>query len=364
MAEAPRRTEWPAAYLDGRSAARRPATIWLQPGGIEVAVEDGDRFRWPYREIRQTQGFHARDPVRLERGDAVGPALVVADSAILVDLRAMAGDDGARFRRGGAGWTRKAFGAALGAIAVGIALYLWGIPAAARAAAPFVPVAWEEQMGAAVVQQLAPASKQCRGGAGQRALEALLARLTAAEPSPYRFRILVIDDPTLNAFAAPGGHVVVLRGLLDRARTPDELAGVLAHEVQHVLRRHGTRALIERASTGLLVAALVGDVSGFAAFAAETVSALTYSRQHEDEADVEGLRLLVAAGIDPRGLIAFFEHAMAEEARLPKAVRYVSTHPHPDDRLARLRSLVTVPATPPPPAMSDEDWAALRAICR
>lgn len=363
MAEAPRRTEWPAAYLDGRSATRRPATIWLQPGGIEVSVEGGERFRWPYAEIRPSPGFHARDPVRLQHGDGIGPSLVVADASIVTHLRAIAGAEGVRFRRAGAGWTRKAIAAAVGAVAVGVGLYLWGIPLAARAVAPLVPVAWEDRMGAAVISRLAPASKRCRGAAGQRALDAMLARLTAAEPSPYRFRVVVLDDPTLNAFAAPGGHVVLLRGLIQRARTPDEVAGVLAHEVQHVLRRHGTRTLIERASTGLLVAVVFGDVSGFAAFAAETVSALTYSRQHEDEADVEGLRLLTAAGFDPRGLIAFFEHAMAEEARLPKAVRYVSTHPHPDDRLARLRSLVTVPATPPVPAMSDEDWAALRAIC-
>jgi Zn-dependent protease with chaperone function len=364
LADTPHRTEWPAAYLDGRTAARRTATIWLQPGGIEVSVQDGERFRWPYREIRQTQGFHARDPVRLQRGDGVGPSLVVADSAILTHLRDVAGADGARFRRGGAGWTGKALAAALGAIAVALLLYLWGIPLAARAMAPFVPVAWEDRMGATVVRQLAPPSKHCRGAAGQRALETLLARIVAAGPSPYRFRVVVLDDPTLNAFAAPGGHVVVLRGLIERARTPDELAGVLAHEAQHVLRRHGTRALIERASTGLLVAALIGDVSGFAAFAAETVSALTYSRQHEDEADVEGMRLLAAAGIDQRGLIGFFEHAMAEEARLPKAVAYLSTHPHPADRLARLRGLVTATATPLPPAMPAEEWAALRAICR
>ena len=364
MAEAPRRAEWPAAYLDGHTAARRTATVWLTPGGIEVGVDGGERFRWPYAEIRQTQGFHAGDPVRLQRGDGIGPSIVVSDAAILPHLRAMAGDDGARFRRGGAGWTRKAVAAAVGAIAIAVGLYAWGIPLAARAVTPLVPVAWEERMGAAVVSQLALPSKRCRDAAGQRVLDALLARLTAAEPSPYSFRIAVVDDPAMNAFAAPGGHVVVLRGLLERARTPDELAGVLAHEVQHVLRRHGTRTLLERASTGILVGALFGDVSGFAAVAAETASALTYSRQHEDEADVEGVRLLAAAGIDPRGLIAFFEHAMAEEARLPKAVRYVSTHPHPDDRLARLRSLVTVPATPPAPAMSTEAWATLRAICR
>ena len=91
----------------------------------------------------------------------------------------------------------------------------------------------------------------------------------------------------VNAFAGSGGLIVVFRGLLERADTPEELAGVLAHEIQHVLHRDTTRAIFREASTGILVAALAGDVSAAAAFgvqAARVLGDLRYSREAEQEA--------------------------------------------------------------------------------
>src|SRR3990172_9285847 len=108
--------------------------------------------------------------------------------------------------------------------------------------------------------------------------------------------------------AVPGGHIVVFRGLLKRARIPEEFAGVLAHEVQHVLQRHVMRALLQHASTGLLVVALTGDVSGAMAYgleAALTLGTLQYSRVAEEEADREGIRMLLAARGEPGGVVTF-----------------------------------------------------------
>src|SRR5207244_2410003 len=116
--------------------------------------------------------------------------------------------------------------------------------------------------------------------------------------------------------AAAGGQVIRVRGLLERTRTPEELAGVLAHEIQHVLRRHATRMLLQHTSAGLMLAAVSGDISGAMAYGLESarvLGALRYSRQYEAEADVEGLRMLLAAGVDPEGMIAFFETLRAEE---------------------------------------------------
>jgi predicted Zn-dependent protease len=91
-------------------------------------------------------------------------------------------------------------------------------------------------------------------------LEEITKTLTAPLPNThYTFRVMVVNDPIVNALAAPGGYILVFRGLLDRTRSPEELAGVLAHESQHVLKRHTTRALLENVSSGLLVAALMGE---------------------------------------------------------------------------------------------------------
>ena len=359
------RLTWDAVYLDGQTAARRPATIRLGRTGLEATIDGGTTIRWPYDEIRLPRRYQAGDPVRVEHGAGIAQTLVVADGAFLASLRELAGRAIGRGARVSSRSRLTIFVAALAAIALMLVVYRWGIPAAAHVIAARLPVAWEEQMGAGVADHLAPPERRCHDAAGQRALETLLARLTAVQPSPYRFRVAVADHKIVNAFAAPGGYVVVLRGLIDRARAPDELAGVLAHEVQHVLHRHGTRMLIERASSGLLVGVLVGDISGLIAFAAENASALSYSRQHEDEADVHGLRLLIAARVDPKGMLSFYENMMAEDAKMPQGFKYLSTHPALADRLARLRAIAaqTRPAAPFTPALSGDEWTALRAIC-
>ena len=159
----------------------------------------------------------------------------------------------------------------------------------------------------------------------------------------------MVDAPDVNALAAPGGYIVVFRGLLERARTPDELAGVLAHEIEHVLHRHTTRAVIQHASTGLLLAALTGDMTGPLAYGLESarvLGQLQYSRRAEEEADRDGMKLLLAARVDPAGMIGFFDDlAKGEHPR--RVLRYLSTHPSPTDRIAALRALAAgAPGSP------------------
>jgi predicted Zn-dependent protease len=130
------------------------------------------------------------------------------------------------------------------------------------------------------------------------------------------------------------------------------------------VRRHSTRALLQHASTALLAAAVLGDASGAMAFGLEGAQALAllrYSRAHEDEADVEGYRMLVAAGIDPRGLVEFFQSLEREAGGLGSSP-YLSTHPTPGDRIARLQALPR-PSFVPAPPLNAEQWRALKNIC-
>src|SRR5207302_1800985 len=131
-----------------------------------------------------------------------------------------------------------------------------------------------------------------------------------------------VDDGTVNAFAVPGGQVVLLRGLVERTRTPEELAGVLAHELQHVIQRHATRLLLQHASTGLVLVAVSGDITGAMAYGIESarmLGTLRYSRHLESEADVEGLRMLLAAD-DERAV-------SVDRADAPSVARDVVTEP-------------------------------------
>ena len=364
------RTDWDGHYLDGRAPVRRPARLRLTRTGIEVAPEGGEIVFWPYAEVRQTQGWHAGEEVRLERGADLPETIVVADPAFLTDLREIAQTPGLRFhdprRRG----RRVAYTAvaAVAIVAICAALYLWGIPAAAEVVAARVPISWEENLGRTAVESMVPADKVCRESEGQRALESLVATLAAAgPPSGYTFRIEVIDTKTVNAFAAPGGYIVVLRGLIDEARRPEELAGVLAHEMEHVLRRHSTKALVQHVSTGLLITALTGDVTGAMAYGLESarvLGQLRYSRTAEAEADERGIKLVIAAGLDPTGMIDFFETLERKGKDPAGLLKYLSSHPGSADRATRLRQLAAGAPPPRRAALEPSDWAAVRAICK
>ena len=364
------RLVWEAAYLDGRTAARRPATVHITRTGLDVVVpESGARFFWPFREIRQTQGTYAGEQVRLEHGGALPEALLIADVGFLSAARA-ASPDAAHLheperRRARVGLT---VGALLLAIVLAAAVYYVGIPAVARVAATRVPVAWEEQLGAAIVEHFAPVARRCEDPARQARIAAIVARLTAqARPQPYTFHVTVMNSGIVNALAAPGGQIIVFRGLLERTENAEELAGVLAHEIEHVLHRHVTRAIFQRASTSVLLAAIVGDVSGvaYALEAARTLGDLQMNRAAESEADRDGMRLLQQAGIDPQGMITFFEKlAKIEGERGGVSVtRYLRTHPATAERIATLRALAAAAPRPPQRLLPDDDWDNVKSLC-
>lgn len=364
------RYEWQASYLDGQTAARHPASLRLMREGIEVTTSGGGSRRWGYDEIRQTQGFYEGEEVRLERGGELAEALLIADPGFLVSLREVAPQLDARFhdpaRRGSR--IRLTILAAVAVVAITGAVYFWGIPALAALVAPRVPFAWEERLGQSVVAYLAPPELACEDPRRQEALDAIVLRLAATVPrSPYTFRVVVVNRPEVNALAVPGGHIVVFRGLVEQTESPEELAGVLAHEMQHVVQRHATRALIQHTSTGLLIAALTGDMTGPLAYglqSARVLGQMQYSRRAEAEADAEGMKMLLAARIDPAGMFRFFDALMKGDKQPRTMLKYFSTHPGTGDRVARLRALAAQAHGAPVKLLPDYDWNDVRQWCR
>jgi predicted Zn-dependent protease len=253
------------------------------------------------------------------------------------------------------------------AVAATVGLLNYGVPALVGVVTPHVPLSWDVQLGNAILEHFADDDQRCDDPALQTAVDEIFATTLGSSSAVYPFHLIVLDVPELNAFAAPGGPIVVLRGLLRRTETPEELAGVLAHEAQHVIRRHSTRALLQQASTGLVIAAITGDVSGAAAFglnAAANLGSLRYSRAHETEADDEGMRMILDAGIDPAGMIAFYELLAREGPELPGVLSYLSTHPATGERVQRLRALSAHAAPPRTTWTSGQSWKEIRERCR
>ena len=178
-------------YLDGRSAARRQASVRLAASGLEIALADGTRLWWPFRDVRQTQGFYAGEQIRLERGSPFPEILLVDDTAFLAALHTTAPGFGRKFHNPGRRRSRVLFtiGAALTSIAAGAVLYVWGIPAAAGLVAARVPVSWEERLRARPPWNR---SRRRNGAASiqerEEAIGAIVQRLLDPQPkAPTRF---------------------------------------------------------------------------------------------------------------------------------------------------------------------------------
>lgn len=362
-------SNWQGAYFDGRSPARAPATVRLMQSGLEIILEDGRTLWWPYHEIRQTQGFYAGEQIRLEHGRQLPEALVVNDPAFLAALHERAPEAARRFHNPAHRSLRfrLTIYAAVGVVIVGAAIYFLGIPAMAAAVAPHLPVSWEEQLGRGVVNQLAPPSLQCLDPERETIINRIAARLLSTRAGqPYTFHIVVVNVPDVNAFAVPGGTIVVFHGLIEKTNTAEEFAGVLAHEMQHVLLRHTTQQLLQQVSTGLLIAAMTGDATGASAFglkSAEAIGMLRYSRQHEAEADLEGMKMLIAAGIDPHGMLTFFETLKHEGPEIPDTLKYLVNHPQTESRLQMLTTYAHAHPAQVTPLVPDYDWRRMRDIC-
>jgi predicted Zn-dependent protease len=257
-------------------------------------------------------------------------------------------------------------GGILGLLALtGLSIYFWLVPALAGAAARLIPKSWEETMGAAVSRQIAPPGQRCEDPRLLKALDEIVERLEYGIPAPaYRFRVAVLDTPEVNALAAPGGHIVVFRGLLERADRPEQLAGVLAHELQHVLLRHSTRAIVREMFFTLLVAWLFGggDLESLVG-AAHSLGALHFARSQEEEADREGMKMLLAARVDPEGMIEMFEKLAESSRQLPGFLSYLSTHPDTKERIGALRQMMGPAVDPPRNLLPGVDWGAVRRAC-
>jgi predicted Zn-dependent protease len=323
---------------------------------------------WRYNEVRFTQGTFRGEQIRLERGGDSSEALVISDETFLDAFRRAMPPYHGRSRKPGRrrNWAMLGLIAGLGAVAAGATLYIYGIPLLADVAASRLPLSWEERLGQAVLDGMAPRASRCTDPARVAIIENLVRQLAAAAPpSRYTFRVHVTANPLPNAFAAPGGFIVVYEGLLDLTETPEELAGVLAHEMSHVVARHSTRALFRELSLAALIAAASGDVRGLdrtVAMAAQ-LGGLRYRRSDEEMADREGTRMLIAAHVDPAGLVRFLGRLEEEVPGLPRGLDYLSTHPATAERIATLTRLAAAAPVQPRPVLPGYQWSRMKGIC-
>ena len=173
-----------------------------------------------------------------------------------------------------------------------------------------------------------------------------IARLTSRRDLDWHF--FIVDARDVNAFAVPGGFVYVNRGLIERADQMDELAGVLGHEIGHVVRRHTVKQMekAQGANVGVTLACILtgvcnSQVAGAAINVAGGALFARFSRQDEAEADNEGFNNVVRAGISPAGMVTMFQKLVAERKSRPAGVEaWFITHPLEEDRIAAIQARI------------------------
>lgn len=153
----------------------------------------------------------------------------------------------------------------------------------------------------------------------------------------YPIRLTLVHSDIVNAYALPGGQVVVYTGLLRKLKTPEALAALLAHESTHVNSRHSMRSLLRSGANGLLVSIIFGDATGLSGALAgnlENLSGLRYSRSLETEADETGMDLMRRNGVPPQGMVQLMK-TLEKEGDIPDELSFLSSHPLTKNRIKR-----------------------------
>lgn len=242
-----------------------------------------------------------------------------------------------------------------------VMLSLWfGSDVLVELAVNRIPVEWEQKLGESAYREFLTGQDVMKDGLAVGAVKEMTQRLASHVPhNPYRFDVTVVKSDVVNAFALPGGYVVVFTGLMKKADSPEEVAGVLAHELNHVLQRHGLERIIKQLGFVAVVSIVLGNPPGLGGVMKQLgieLMTLKFGRAQETEADTTGLDLLHRAKVNPEGMITFFQRlAEKDDGR----VEWLSTHPMSSARADHLKArLAEMPKQTSEPFSFE--WAKVR----
>jgi Zn-dependent protease with chaperone function len=351
----------PAIYFDG--VTNRRHVVELRFGANLNLLEDGVTVAsWPYDGLRAVDG--GRATLRLKSVSGLPLArLEVFDPAAQAEITARA-----RFleteRGGGHAHTGRIVAWSLAAVASILVIVVYGMPLVAERLTPLIPLSFERRLGAMADNQVRVlfGGRTCTDVPGNAAFAKLVETVRQASRLDLALQTEVLASRVPNAFALPGGKIYLLNGLLQKAENPDELAGVVAHEMGHISHRDHTRMMIQRGGVSFLTGLLLGDVTGSAAviFVTRTLFEVSYTREAEQSADAFAIDAMHSLGRSPAPMgELLFRITGAERSR---TIGILATHPLTEDRRDLMRH-EDRPATGPE-ILSDVEWRALKAVCQ
>lgn len=343
----------------------------LVSGRLEVRLHDGRSVGFDLGRVALTHGGATGTMLFLRSIDH-GATAAIDHPGFIDSLRHAAGgaldeplDAFAKSRRSSTRWDRVALGFVLGLTVLFLGFVL-ALPRMLRGAVDAIPTDLDKTIGDAMIGTVAPDSALAHDPVLDDAVATIVARLephVSHDGFVYRTRVLASSD--VNAFALPGGQIVVCAGLIARAERPEVVAGVIAHEIAHVTERHAVRGMIGNLGIALGLQVLFGQVDFLPSYAQDgaLLAAMRgFSRDEELEADTVGYRTLARAHVDPQAMVEVFRTlARIPGTEMPGMLSWLSTHPEHDDRIRNLEDLIrrSPPSSIEPIGIAD--WAAVRA---
>lgn len=349
---------WQGEYTDGLTAAVHAVTVRIDPHGMSLKrrAEDGGLGQaetlasWTLSSLQADDSY--KGLIRVTSRESPAAALTVAEPAFR-DALVQAG----LLKQ--AGSARRVLLGLLVAAAAVVGIIVVGIDPLSRSIAQKIPLEYEAKLNSGIMSRFT--DDRCNSSESDAVLQKLLDQLRGPESAGIPFQVVLTKDDMVNAFALPGGTIVLTRGFLHAAESGDEVAGVMAHEMEHVIRRHVTTRIVRTAILTGVWHFTVGDFSGLLVVDPSTayqLATLSFDRHDEADADRGALRMLSRAGISHDGFAAFFQRLKSEG---PNAPTIISTHPDHDARLS------LIAAQPKPAraksALLDGEWQSLRAAC-
>lgn len=330
-----------------------PVTLAVTPTEVRATAANGDTLALPLASLEVTPGGYDGDFVFL-RAPGHDATITTVDLAVVEHLATVGGPAMAarlahvRRHQSSASLGRKVSLAVAGTLALALVALVLATPAILSASIDALPTSLDRELGDAALADLQADGAPVSDPRVVSLVEAIVARLRAAgPPSAHAYRVAVVANEEINAFALPGGQIVVWTGLVAHAETAEQIAGVLAHEIAHVERRHGMRNVVYRAGLALglriLVALLLGgDLDGLTGLATDMAAlavANEYGQDQESEADADAVTRMHAAGLDPTALAGFFRVMSSEGVGdVPAIVSWLSTHPDHASRIAAVEA--------------------------
>lgn len=361
------KTEWKGHYFDGEFPVKHDADITLSADSIIIELKSR-QFEWKFDRCHIVDDITIDDYARVENLDDLNQKLVVYDSDFPNIIRSKFAFK-KKFSRSSLNTSKLRRYGLWSFLLILIAApltYFFALPKMSDLISEKMPVWAEKRLAENYINLLAPEKSRCKDERRLEKLNLIMNKLLDSSPDTrYKFNLTVVKSDIVNAFALPGGDIVFFSALIEESDNPEQVAGVMAHELQHVINRHGTKGLVKQLSFDVILSALTGSSDGgnAAVQAVKLAGILKYGRDFEEEADREGVKMMIKSNINPNGMVEFFEKINNKEEDLPKYLEYFSTHPKTVSRIDNLKDYANRYSDKPETLFTKKEWEDIKKIC-